>query len=454
MTISAGSFEGGSGPGVRLAIKEAFNIDDIVLAGLITESNGKVLSSGGMINIEPANGENIKIVKAIRISLPTPFIDSRMMLFKGTENDDGYLNWTDSVIMRPNPQLLTIDKGEQLFKQKCASCHAIAKSVTSPALAYISRLRPQKWLFDYTRNNPEIMHSGDPYANCLSKQYGKTPMPASPEMSSEDLNKLYTYIDNESYKSGLPKPDDHLKKCVDSCLIYRNVMDSLMAVRKSLIYNNGSGIAYKRTPPNGYVIRDTTVPSKLSPQKFPAVYYQFQITSFGWYNIARFFQEMEGVKDSRLIVNIEGQYRGHVSVFLIVPQPRVFQQGGPIENKADKYGFYNQKGELPLLQAVSASVIAVGEAQGHLVFDMVNFTTTMNQTLTLQPAQVSVQMMNEKISQLRFKNLDLSMKESKNTKAIGTIDHQLESMKPKTCDCNCGFKNPAIVSDSSFVEVQ
>ena len=70
ISIAAGSFEAANGSKVRLAIKEALNISDIVNAGLITESDGNMLSSGGMIDIEAAEGQNVQIVKPIDIRLP------------------------------------------------------------------------------------------------------------------------------------------------------------------------------------------------------------------------------------------------------------------------------------------------------------------------------------------------------------------------------------------------
>jgi len=448
LTVPAGSFDGGNGTKIRLLIKEALTIPDIIMAGLTTESNGKQLSSGGMIDIEAADGQNLHIIKPIRISVPGSFIDSKMMVFKGVKGDDGQINWTNPVPMASTSQMATLHQGEQLFKQKCASCHGIQSPVTGPSLAFISRLRPENWLFNYTRNNAAIMKSGDPYANCLFEQYNKTPMPAFPELSVSDLNRLYAYIDNESKKSGLPIPDDHIKKCVDSCLAYQTLKDSLTTVRNRLIDANGSGISYSKKLPGGYVSADTTGPSKRSPQVYPAVYYQFQVTSFGWYNIDRFLQEMDGVKNSRMVVRVEGQYRGQVSVFLIVPQAKVFEQGGPLENKVDEWGFFGEQGELPLLQSVTASLIVVGEQQGQLVFDLTSFTTRVDQTLTLQPIPVAKEAMNERISRLRLDSFNMDMKESKNAKAIKSIDDKLESTKPKTCDCHCGFRRPPVESDS------
>ena len=378
ISIQAGSFEGGNNAKIRLSIKEALNISDMVLAGLVTESNGKMLSSGGMIDIEPADDQNLRIIKPIGVSLPTPFLDSKMSVFKGSKDKDGQINWIDPTPMSTNSQLAKLDTGELIFRQNCSSCHSVAKAVTGPALAYISSLRTQKWLFNYTRNNKKMLESGDPYANCLYEHYNKTPMPVYPEMSVNDLTLLYTYIENESKKQGLSIPDDHLKKCVDSCLAYNKLKDSLDDVKIKLLSGNASANKNKGASQNPFGEPDTTAQLQPIP---PVTYYQFQMSTFGWYNIDRFCDDIEGLKESRLIVKVAGEYRNQVCVYLIVPRSRVIQPGSVLENRTDEYGFGFGGVELRLPQTVPAYIIAVGKKEGQLVFDMVSFTTTINQML-------------------------------------------------------------------------
>jgi cytochrome c551/c552 len=437
ISIQAGSFEGGNDSKIRLSIKEALNISDMVLAGLVTESNGKMLSSGGMIDIEPANDQNLRIIKPISVSLPTPFLDSKMSVFKGSKGKDGQINWTDPTPMSANSQIANLDTGELIFKQNCSSCHSVAKAVTGPALAYISSLRTQKWLFNYTCNNKKMLESGDPYANCLYENYNKTMMPVYPKMSVNDLTLLYTYIGNESKKQGLSIPDDHLKKCVDSCLAYNKLKDSLDYVKIKLLKGNA------------FVEPDSYAPLQPIP---PVTYYQFQVSTFGWYNIDRFCEDIEGLKESRLTAKVAGEYRNQVSVYLIVPRSRVIQQGSVLKNRTDEYGFGFGDVELRLPQTVPASVIAVGKKGGQLVFDIVSFTTSVDQTLTLEPVRVTKELMTEKINQLRLDSFKTTTDETKSEKTIKKIDQQLASMKPESCDCNCGFKRSPVDSDSSVNE--
>lgn len=53
-----------------LEIKEAYSMNDIVLAGLVTESNGKPLRSGGMIYIGTKDKKDFNLKEPISVRLP------------------------------------------------------------------------------------------------------------------------------------------------------------------------------------------------------------------------------------------------------------------------------------------------------------------------------------------------------------------------------------------------
>jgi hypothetical protein len=142
-------------------------MQDILLGGLATESNGKPLKSGGMIYLNEKNKKKINLNKPIKILSPTERVDKDMKLYKGEEQGDGKINWVDPTPLLPTPQSMVIDTGEVLFKRNCASCHAVNKVLTGPALAGMEeRITDKKKLFDIIRNNIEVLKSGDPYYNC------------------------------------------------------------------------------------------------------------------------------------------------------------------------------------------------------------------------------------------------------------------------------------------------
>ena len=69
--IAKGSIDAGGKSSVQLEIKEAYNIADMLRFGLLTQTDGRPLSSGGMIDIEPVPDGAARIVRPINVSLPS-----------------------------------------------------------------------------------------------------------------------------------------------------------------------------------------------------------------------------------------------------------------------------------------------------------------------------------------------------------------------------------------------
>lgn len=88
---------------VELMIEEALTPYDIVKKGLSTTSDGKLLSTAGMFNIEAKVGnEKVQLKKSLDVNVPTKEINPNMMLFDGQMNDKGEINWV-------NPKKITKD---------------------------------------------------------------------------------------------------------------------------------------------------------------------------------------------------------------------------------------------------------------------------------------------------------------------------------------------------------
>jgi len=81
---------------VQLKTEEFYTKSDILLAGLTTLSDGKLLESGGMLNLLAyAGGEEVllKQGKSIRIEMPANQKQEGMQLFNGVKDKDGKVNW-------------------------------------------------------------------------------------------------------------------------------------------------------------------------------------------------------------------------------------------------------------------------------------------------------------------------------------------------------------------------
>lgn len=387
--IPKGSLATDNGNTVTLEIKEAYSIQQMIQAGLTTQSNGNPLSSGGMMYINAAGGQNVTIKQAIKVAIPANYLKPGMQLFKGEKDDNGTINWDNPAPLPENKQLTAIESGRQLFQTKCASCHAIGQDATGPDLAhFLKRFSGDKLLvrghtlhiphqFRYDSYSPDSIskHTGtlnnisavDPelwdnqflYFCNLKAMYGS--LGTGFDLSEESINSIYRYVQNESDSKSLPLPSiAYLDKCIDSCQAYltktrellgqKNVLESK---RKTLIENNGSLVSEKKIPAGSSTGIVPPAPAgnfdeQVSPQNYGSVYYQFTIETFGWFNIDVLIKGLNGVEESELFVRITGEYREKVQVYLIIPSVKIYLQGGPAERNKEEFAFLYKNGKIPL----------------------------------------------------------------------------------------------------------
>ena len=90
---------------------------------------------------------------------------------------------------------LLAQDGKALFQANCASCHALNKKLTGPALAGLEERGPwadRKKLYSWIRN-PAGFAKTEPYAAGLIKEYGVL-MTAFPSLSDAEIDAVVTYI--------------------------------------------------------------------------------------------------------------------------------------------------------------------------------------------------------------------------------------------------------------------
>ena len=86
-------------------------------------------------------------------------------------------------------------KGEAIFKNNCASCHAVtAEVVVGPGLQGIEERRDFAWLTKWIKNPMGVVNSGDKYAVELYEKYNKTQMTAFANLSDADIRGVLDYI--------------------------------------------------------------------------------------------------------------------------------------------------------------------------------------------------------------------------------------------------------------------
>lgn len=99
------------------------------------------------------------------------------------------------------PALRTMPRGEELFRTRCSSCHAIgardgalaSMRRIGPDLAGITQLRERAWLVRWLKEPDRVLAEKDPLAVALFEQYGRLPMP-NLQLSDGDVQALLDYL--------------------------------------------------------------------------------------------------------------------------------------------------------------------------------------------------------------------------------------------------------------------
>ncbi|WP_138482224.1 c-type cytochrome [Dyadobacter bucti] len=87
-------------------------------------------------------------------------------------------------------------KGEALFKNNCAQCHAVTEErVVGPGLKGVSSRHDFAWLSKWVRNSQAVIASGDPYAVKIYNEYSKAQMTSFPNLSDDDIKGIFAYVD-------------------------------------------------------------------------------------------------------------------------------------------------------------------------------------------------------------------------------------------------------------------
>lgn len=97
-----------------------------------------------------------------------------------------------------------VAKGEELYKNNCAQCHATsAEVVVGPGLAGIEDRRDYAWLKKWINNPMGVIASGDKYANELYEKYNKTQMTAFGAFGDDEVKAILAYV--KSANTAAPK---------------------------------------------------------------------------------------------------------------------------------------------------------------------------------------------------------------------------------------------------------
>lgn len=415
ISILKGTFPD-NGP-VQLEIKEALTMSDIVLAGLTTISDSIPLQSGGMLYINGRQGnEQPQILKPIEISVPAFNYDPGMQLFTGSVKKDSSVNWKDPQPLLDRQEKTIVDTGQQLFRSLCASCHAIEKDMTGPALAFVTERRCMEWLTGVTRFSSKWVTTDE----CMHAQREKfgSMMPDFPNLNQQQIEAIYAYITKESEKLNLPV-DQHGRYDPCNSLTIKDTVNETVVNKKVTTVGKSNRPPEKETTPAGTGVMDRSAPDtskKPSGKKLPDEYYTFTIDAFGWFNIDIYTQKDDpDFAEGKLFATVSGGSKDKLSVYLIVPSKKIFVSG--YKNDAGKYYFfYREDGYVYLPQNTTAYILAVENVSEKPQLAKLKFTTSTQHEFQLT-MQTGLDIEKE-IADMKLDDVEFTMSHSKTEKKI------------------------------------
>jgi hypothetical protein len=515
LKIPAGALKPENGKTVTLEIKEAYSLSQMIKAGLFTQSDGQPLSSGGMIYISAAEGQNVTFSRPIKVAVPADYLQDGMQLYSG-ESNNGKINWTNAKALPENKQLESIENGKILFQKNCTSCHSIEKDLTGPALAHFPKrfgwktfggeglspdwyhgfftwpqLDPIKPIKELVKaDTPKIIKDSTPrsfqlfnnseyedlkiYVCNRINQFGSRGTPI--DLKTDERQDIFNYIQNESDRRSLADAYSSLKDCTDSCSLYKEKVRNLKEQknlsdlkRQELIKENGPLV--KTNPDSTWnrnidtddeiVAQPINFEEKVSPNYYDAVYYQFSIESFGWHNIDMMLNDVKGVEESELFVRVVGDYKDKVETFFIIPSVKTYAEGGPADRNPQEFAFFYKNGKIPLPQNTDAYILSVTETENSIAYGLKKFTTRKYQEIEISLHASTKEEFIEEMKKFDMERLHIKVDDSKNSNEIRKtdttlkeIDMQLieaEKLKPKKCDCDCELFQYAATADATKV---
>jgi protein SCO1/2 len=98
------------------------------------------------------------------------------------------------------PAIHTPDRGEYLFRTRCADCHSMgANDKIGPGLANVAARRSRDWLIRWVSEPDKMLAEKDPIAIALYDQYKQVTMP-NQHLDSEEVSALIGFLEGKELR--------------------------------------------------------------------------------------------------------------------------------------------------------------------------------------------------------------------------------------------------------------
>lgn len=424
-SIEKGSFEGESS--IDIEIKEAYSPSEIVYAGLTTESDGRLLESGGMVYFNAKrNGKQAKLLKPVDISIPTHYVNDEMKLFKGEENSDGSVNWKDPEPLDSSINISPIDTAERLFMGKCASCHSIFKDGTGPALAGVEERLNDRTILRSFIQDPGAVMAENLYFQCQKLKFGSM-MTGFPDLTDKDIDLILDYIKNETAKRpdlkpvlDMPEKKLHSLDTTDysSCIPapcgfdtiyvdtteYGYVSGNMMNLNEEATKNDSMDYLYKNPDSLEKAMRKNGFADIVSTEGR----YNFRIRTLGWFNVDAFYEGLKGTEIVDLFVKTDFEQQKNVGIHVFFPDKKTLTVG-KFHEEDGLFHFEKYKGQIPLFINENAIVLGYASIGEKIYYGITTFKVSKQQTISLAIKETTKQELTGAFKKMNLDGIDLDV---------------------------------------------
>lgn len=396
-----------SGP-VSIAVKEFYNVADIISNNLATTSNGKQLITGGMLNIGAiANEQSLQIKQGsfIDLKMPTRVFNSDMQLFTGVENTATFTS-----VNEEKPIL----KGIVDTITKTIRIDTVARDSTSTFTAnffnqginwmsagqqqfFIDDKKKEITLFD-VQDNSRVVYRGN-------KSIAKYLIPHDCPLTVDEMetilrNKYGIRYDNIKVRRAWKPLSKKRRVTYPTDWIYDEyfVGDSLViplkyAMRRKMITREDSlryemefKKKYEEAVKRGYAYNDFVLKKNA---------YDFRITGLGWINCDRFLNYPPG-RLSEFYVNTPDGYQGIYFASMLIFE----------NNSSAMGGYWNTNGRISFLKiplGEKVNLVCLGAKDGKMYAAVQQFSVERDSKIVLKLEEITPEEFKEKLS--RFGNV-------------------------------------------------
>ena len=410
---------------IDIEIKEAYSPIEMLYAGLTTESNGRLLESGGMFYINAkSKGKQLKLQKSINVSIPTNYINNEMHVFKGEEKENGKINWVDPQSI--NDSIKKADSlalGKIIFQTNCSSCHGLEKQSTGPALLGLENRTPNRTIIKEFIRNPIKAAEKYRYYFCQLHKYSPTVMTSFSSLSEKELDLTLDYIKNETSKQlGEIERIDLIKLGQETEFCEKPESYECGA---DTIYIDTSG---KYPPTDNFMDlhEEATNEDSLDwqykkPDSLEAVQrrgfndvlrtkgrYDFAVKTLGWFNIDAYYEGRKGTEVVDLFLKTNSAFDEKLEVHVFFPAKKLLTVG-TFHTEDSLFHFEKYKGSIPLYMNDEAVAFAVGSIGEKIYYGIKSFRVSKLQTISLDIKETTADELQKAFETMKLDGIDLDI---------------------------------------------